>query len=208
MTQVPQTQAEDLQKPEQATASAFASAPSRDFDGGLLGRISFEMTAGEALAYLRLKRELSGREKLGLGVWLMASGAATGFLPDWLMGPPDGMQSIAVFLLFLTASFGLLLLARRVWQRLRAARLVPIPYPAVFEEWIDCIAGTRIGYTDEDYLSPELIGQVIDTKTHIFALSFGSAIVIPKRAFATPEAADRMVAHLQELAAGPYYFDA
>ena len=70
---------------------------------------------------------------------------------------------------------------------------------------MDCVAGTDILTLDCAYLSPELIGQVVQTPTHLFVLNFGTAIVVPARVFSDASA---MAQHLRELAAGPYYFDA
>lgn len=201
------TSAETAQKPGQETAPAFVCAPSRDFDGGLLERHVFTLTRADALAYLRLRREWSGRAKWALGVWFIAGGAVFGLLPDPVAGPQGSWQNWAVFLVVLAVQFALLLIAMQIWQHWRAARMVPVPRPGEYEEWIDCIAGSEIDSEETAYLSPELIGQVLDSPTHIFVLSHNSPIVIPKRAFASPDAAQRVVERLHELAAGPFYFE-
>ena len=85
--------------------------------------------------------------------------------------------------------------------------MIPVPVQAEFEEWIDCVAGTDILTLDCDYLSPELIGQLLETPTHLFVLNFNTAIVVPLRVFGDAGAARAMVTHLRALAAGPYYFD-
>ncbi|MGV8951649.1 MAG: hypothetical protein ACOH2M_11145 [Cypionkella sp.] len=195
-------------RPEWDTASAAEFPPRRDFDGGLLNRIGFQMTRADALAYLRLKRELTGREKLGLWAWIMGSGALSGFVLTDFAGPPDEPKFIAIFLVYLALMLGLLLGLRDLWRRLRARAMVPHAHPAVFEEWIDCVAGTIMGKNEEDYLSPELIGQVVETPSHIFVLSFGSVLVLPTRALPDAQAKAALADHLRSLARGPYYFDA
>ncbi len=85
--------------------------------------------------------------------------------------------------------------------------MVPTPRFAVFEEWIDCVAATEIDSTDEAYLSPELIGEVVQTRSHIFIRSHSATLVIPARAFADAVEVTAVVRHLRELGRGPYYFD-
>lgn len=194
-------------RPRRATASAFASVPSRDFDGGLLERHVFTLTQADALAYLRLKREWPGWAKWGAGLWFMAGGAVWGLLPEAWHGPEESWWAIASFGAVIAVQFGLLLTGRAVWRQLRARRMVPVPRQAEYEVWIDCIAGSEIDQPDCAYLSPELIGQIIDAPDHIFVLSHATRIVIPKRAFDSADKAQQVVAHLRELAAGPYYFD-
>ena len=195
------------QKPGPETAPAFASAPSRNFDGGLLERYEFTLTRADALAYLRLRQEWSGRAKWALGGWFMAGGMVFGLLPDAIAGPQGSWQNWGVFGAVMAVQFALLLIAMQLWQHWRAARMVPVPRPGEYEEWIDCVAGTEIDSTDCAYLSPELIGQVLDTATHIFILNSNTRIVIPKRAFASAAQAQAVVARLHELAAGPFYFE-
>ena len=216
MTEVPQTSAVLDEKPGRETASAFAmdsgaeiseSRPSRDFDGGLLQRWVYTLSMADALAYLRLKRTWSGRAKWALGAWFIAGGAAFGLLPEHLKGAEGSWRSWTVFLGVMAAQWLLVLLAINLWQRWRAHKLLPTPRQAEFEEWIDCVAGTDLFTLDCAYLSPELIGQVLETPTHLFVLNFDTAIVVPVRAFSDPAEAAAMAQHLRELAAGPYYFE-
>lgn len=190
-----------------AQLRAEGGGPSRDFDGGLLSRLTYALTARDALAYLRLKRELPAWAKWALGVWALLGGMAFGLLPEAVTGPPDSWRSIAVFLSVMALQAGLALLGRALWRLYRAQHLIPHPIAAEFEEWIDCIAGTNLWTRACDYLSPELIGQVLASKTHLFILNYDTAIIIPKHAFASAEAAEAMHQHLIALAKGPYYFD-
>ncbi|GLS85345.1 hypothetical protein GCM10010873_03180 [Cypionkella aquatica] len=208
MTEIPQISDTVFEKPRRETASAFTVTPSRDFDGGLLRRWTYRLDRSDALAYLQLKREWSGRAKWALGAWFMAGDIVFGLLPGWIKGPDDGWQSWAVFLGAMALQWALVLLGINIWQRFRAARMLPAPIHAEFEEWVDCVAGTDILTYDCAYLSPELIGQVLETPTHIFVLNYDTAIVVPLRAFADREEAAQIARHLRALAAGPYYFDA
>jgi hypothetical protein len=191
-----------------AQTRAEGGGASRDFDGGLLSRLSYRLTARDALAYLRLKRELAGWQKWALGLWFLFGGAVFGLLPEGLSGATDSWRYIAVFLAVLAVQAALWLAARELWRRYRARRIIPRPIAAEFEEWIDCVAGTDLFSHDCDYLSPELIGQIVSTKTHIFMLNFTTTIAVPKAAFPTAQEAEAMAAHLVELARGPYYFEA
>lgn len=212
MAEVPQTSADvkasNNREPGQETAPAFASSPARDFNGGLLERWQFMLTHADALAYLHLKREMSGATKWALGAWFILGGAVFGLLPDWLVGPDGSWRNVLVFFALIGLQFAVLLLGRVTWRQIKARRMVPAPLRGEFEEWIDCIAGTDILTQDCAYLSPELIGQVIETATHIFVLNHNTAIVVPKSAFGSPAEATAIAAHIRELAAGPYYFEA
>ena len=206
MTEARETTGEFDEKPGRATASAFAMRPSRDFDGGLLERWTYTLSAADALAYLRLKREWSGRAKWALGAWFIAGGAVFGLLPEGIKGVEASWRSWTVFLALMALQWALVLLGITLWQHWRARRMVPAPVQAEFEEWIDCVAGTDLFTLDCVYLSPELIGQVLETPTHLFVLNFDTAIVVPVRAFSDGAEAARMAQHLRDLAAGPYYF--
>ena len=193
--------------PGRDSASAFAFAPSRDFDGGLLQRYTFTLTHADALAFLRLQREWPDRAKWALGLWFLFGGVVWGLQPERLTGPEQSWRSLAIFLTVIALQFALLWLGRGLWRQWRARQMVPAPRQAEFEEWIDCVAGSEIDSEDCAYLSPELIGQVLETPTHIFVLNTNTRIVVPKRAFGTADQAAKITAHLRELAAGPYYFD-
>ncbi|MEO6298287.1 MAG: hypothetical protein ABIV25_08260 [Paracoccaceae bacterium] len=178
--------------------------PSRDFDGGLLSRLSFTLTKADALAYLYLPRPRSRAAKIARTCWFLSGGALTGMLPENLTGPPQSVRFIAVLIAVLAVQFTLMLTARALKRQWQAQRMIPHPRPAVFEEWTDCVAGTALDGPDENYLSPELIGEIVDTPTHIFILSGQTTITLPKRVVENSAA---MVVHLRELAKGPYYFD-
>lgn len=184
-------------RPGQETASAFAYPVKRGFDGGLLRRWTFVLTRADALAVLRLRRKWTARTKIGLALLCFAGGAVSALLP-W--------QGWVPFLITELALFGLLFLARDLWQRIAAYRLVPVPRPGMLEEWIDCIAGSEITSADEAYLSPELIGQVLLTRTHLFICSQYTTIVVPRAALA--DEAEDLATHITALSRGPYYFDA
>lgn len=183
--------------PDRTTDPALSFPPRRNFDGGLLQRFPYTLTQADALALLRLRRPWSRRARVGFGLACVTGGMLVALLPTRLVRPEAVLLVGAVLI---AGAFA----ARGLWRRRQAAHLVPIPRPAVFEEWIDCIAATQIDGTDEDYLSPELIGAVLLTPTHVFVHSHSTTLVIPTRAL--PDA-PAMAAHLRELARGPYYFE-
>jgi len=193
--------------PGRETDPAFALPPSRDFDGGLRRRWSYELTAKDALAYLRLRRPLPGWQKRVFGAVFLGWGAAVALLPQAVAGPWGSPRFVLILAGGATLGAVVVLALRGALRRRKAAQMVPVPRPAVFEEWVDCVAATEIGGTDEDYLSPELIGEVVQTATHIFVRSHGTTLVVPTRAFANAAEAAEIVAHLRALAKGPYYFD-
>jgi hypothetical protein len=172
--------------------------PSRDFDGGLLQRWSYTLTQADALALLRLRRPWPRWQKVSFGLATFTGGALSALYPQVFVG----FGSYVIGEVLIIAG---LFLGRDLLRKGAARSMVPQPRPAVFEEWIDCIAATRIDGTDEEYLSPELIGEVVQTRTHIFVRSHSTTLVIPTRALDDPAA---LVAYLRQLARGPYYFDA
>ena len=189
---------QELAGPGRETAPAFAYPVTRDFDGGLLRRWTYVLTYRDALAVLRLRQPWSARARIGLGLTCFAGGVIAGLLPwdaGWL--PFLAIESVLL---------GLLYLGRDLSQRIRAYRLVPNPRPGVLEEWVDCIAGSEVTGTDEAYLSPELIGAVVLTRTHLFIRSHATCIVVPRAALGD-EAAD-LASYITRLSRGPYYFDA
>ena len=185
--------------PERETFPAFCYPVTRDFDGGLLRRWTFVLTRADALAVLRLPGKLSARVRIGVGLACFASGALSTLLPWGGIGPILATESVLL---------GGLYAGRDMWRRLQAARLVPLPRPGMFEEWVDCIAGSEIDSPDEAYLSPELIGQVLLTRTHLFIRNSTTTIVVPRHAFANADEAKEIATYITRLSRGPYYFDA
>ena len=183
--------------PGRETTPAFDYPVKRDFDGGLLRRWTYVLTWRDALAVLRLRREWAVRAKVGLGLLCFAGGAVSALLP-W--------QGWLPFLVTESVLFGLLFLSRDLWLRITAWRLVPLPRPGVLEEWIDCIAGSTVSGPDEEYLSPELIGQVLLTRSHLFIRNFQNTIVVPRHVLG--DEAEALAAYITALSKGPYYFDA
>jgi len=58
---------------------------------------------------------------------------------------------------------------------------------------------------EDAYFSPELIGDVTLTETHLFVRNFETTLVIPRHALG--DDAEEVAAHISALARGPYYFD-
>ncbi|MBC7737908.1 MAG: hypothetical protein H7245_12000 [Candidatus Saccharibacteria bacterium] len=102
--------------------------------------------------------------------------------------------------------FGILFLGRDILLRISARRLIPTPRLGLLEEWTDCFAGSEITGSDEAYLSPELIGEVLLTRSHLFIRSHETTIVVPRHALG--DEAEDLAAYITALSRGPYYFDA
>lgn len=192
---------DDTFGPGRATSPAFAYPVTRDFDGGLLRRWCFVLTSDDALAYLRLRREWTGRAKVVFGAVCLGGGVIWALMPFADAGLPG-------FLATESGVIAALFLGRDLWRRGQARRMVPVPRPAVLEEWIDCIAGTPIDSADDAYLSPELIGQVLLTRTHLFIRTHDTTLGIPRSTFASAAEAEAVAAEITALSRGPYYFDA
>lgn len=192
--------------PGQGSAPAFF-LPSRDFPGGLLVRYQFVLTQVDADACLRFRFR---REhpvwhaillvSVGIGLFaltLMVFDRSFYRLP----------QHAAVWVLVAFAQYIPLRIFTFFRLRRQVRRLLPQPRHAMFEEWTDCVAGNGIDDGQNIYLSPELIGEIVETRFHIFILSGGTTIILPRRVFTDNGEAGAMVAHLRQLAKGPYYFD-
>ena len=189
----------DFDGPGRATSPAFAYPVARDFDGGLLRRWCFVLTSDDALAYLRLRRDWTGRARLALGLTCFAGGVIWGLSPWADAGAAGFLLTESVLIAMILAGLGLA-------RRQRARRMVRQPRPGVLEEWTDCIAGTELDSPDEAYLSPELIGEVLLTRTHLFIRSYNTTLVVPRHALG--DEAEAVAAHIRALSRGPYYFDA
>ncbi len=141
----------------------------------------YRLTTIDALAFERLPGEWTGRQKLAFILSLMFVGALAGFLEEssgiWWWAAVGG-------LLLLWAAAGL---AFRNWHTLRRARaLAAREGETQVEEWSDHLlilsqqGSRRLGYED--------IGKVIATDAHVFILHRGGVVIVPLRAFDTPEA--------------------
>ena len=141
----------------------------------------FRLTTADALAYERLPGEWTGWQKAALIVPLMAIGAVAGFLEDW-----SGIWWwVAVGgLLLLWGVIGLFAFNWRIHRRAkaRAARegLTEV------KEWGDHLAiRSQAGTMDLTYAA---IGKVIVGDGHTFILYRGGALILPQRAFDSPQA--------------------
>ncbi len=193
--------------PGQVTDPAFALPPSRDFDGGLLRRWSYSLTSADALAFLRLPRPQPRWQRLTLGAFALAWGATVGLLPTVLVGPWGSTRFVVLLLVGPVGAVFALVAGRAIWRRSQSRRMIPSPRPGQMEEWIDCIAVTRIDANEEDYLSPELIAGVQLTRRHLIVHGPNDPQLVPLSAFANQAEAVEVADHFRELAKGPYYFD-
>ena len=194
--------------PGQVTDPAFALPQPRDFDGGLLQRWRYMLTSADALALLRLRKPWPRGLRWTFGGLALAWGALVALLPAGMVGE-WGSTRFVLILATMPMLVALAALALRdLWRRRQARRWLPTPRAGVLEEWIDCIAVTRIDAVEEDYLSPELICAVGLTRTHLFIFGPNDPLVVPLTAFANREEAVEVANHLTALAKGPYYFDA
>jgi hypothetical protein len=202
------TPGDGIKGPGQETASAFAlPPPSRDFDGGLLRRWSYDLTAEDALALLRRPAPLPRWQRTGFGGASLCWGALIALSPPGLVGVWGSARFVVVLAVVPAVAAILFFVLRDIARRRQAQRWIPQPRQATLEEWIDCIAITRIDGTDEDYLSPELIAGVALTRHHLWVHGPNGPLIVPVRAFASPAEASEVAGHILKLSKGPYYFD-
>ncbi len=181
--------------------------PRRDFDGGLLRRWTYLLTADDALAYLRLTRPLPRWQRLLLGGAAVAWGALIALLPPDLVGTWGSPRFTMTLAGGAVLGAVVVLAARGVLRRRQARLWLPTPRPGTLEEWMDCIAITRLDTGDEDYLSPELIAGVAMTRHHLLVYGPGDPLLVPLTAFANRTEAAEVATHIANLSKGPYYFD-
>lgn len=141
----------------------------------------YRLTTIDALAFERLPGEWTGRQKLAFMLSLMVVGALAGFLED--LGGIWWWAAVAGLLL-LWAAAGY---AFRHWYTLRRARArAAREGDTQVEEWSDHLL--VLSQQDSRRLGNEDIGRVIATDAHVFVLYRGGAVIVPLRAFETPEA--------------------
>lgn len=141
----------------------------------------YRLTAVDALAFQRLPGEWTGPQKLAFILPLMGIGAVAGFLEDWR--GVTWWAAVGGLLLFWAGSS----LAIRNWRDLRRARARSGREGETQVEdrgdhlLVSSEQGVRrLGYED--------IGKVIVTDSHVFILYNGGVVIMPLRAFDTPEA--------------------
>ncbi|MEO8241870.1 MAG: hypothetical protein ABI832_06120 [bacterium] len=181
--------------------------PSREFDGGLLQRWTYLLTAEDALTYLRLPRPMPRLQRLGLGSAALLWGSLVAALPSGVTGDWGSPRFITILAGgAILGALGFLVL-RDLSRRRQARRWMPTPRPGTLEEWTDCIAITRLDANEEDYLSPELIAGVSLTRRHLLVHGPGDPLIVPLSAFASPAEAMEIATYISNLSKGPYYFD-
>lgn len=141
----------------------------------------FRLTTADALAYERLPGEWTGLQKAAFILPLMAIGALAGLLEDW-----SGIWWWAAVggLLLLWAVIGLFVFNWRIHRRART-RAASEGQTEV-EEWGDHLAVRS--QAGERHLADETIGNVIVGEHHVFVLYHGGALILPQRAFESPQA--------------------
>lgn len=141
----------------------------------------YRLTTADALAYERLPGEWTVWQKAAFILTLMAIGALAGLLEDWSgiwwWGAVGG-------LLLLWAVVGLFIFNWRLHRRAkaRAAR----EGQTEVEEWGDHL--TIRSQSGDTHLTNETIGKVIVGDHHVFVLYKGGAVILPQRAFESPQA--------------------
>jgi len=141
----------------------------------------FRLTTADALAYERLPGEWTGWQKAIFILPLMAIGALAGFLEDWSVL----RWWVAVGgLLLLWAAIGLFIFNWRIHRRAKARAVREVQTEV--EEWRDHLAiRSQAGTMNLTY---EAIGKVIVGEHHVFVLYRGGVLILPQRAFESPQA--------------------
>jgi hypothetical protein len=141
----------------------------------------YRLTTVDALAYERLPGEWTGWQKAAFMLPLVAIGAFAGFIEDW-----TGLWwwTAVGGLLVLWATVGLFIFNWRIHRRAKARAAAE--GQTEVEEWGDhLVVRSQAGTMNLAY---ETIGRVIVDKGYVFILYRGGAVILPQRAFESPEA--------------------
>jgi hypothetical protein len=141
----------------------------------------FRLTTADALTYERLPGEWTGWQKAAFILPLLAIGALAGFLEDWVgiwwWGAVGG-------LLLVWAVVGLFIFNWRIHRRAKVRAAAE--GQTEVEEWGDHL--TIRSQAGETHIANEVIGKVIVSDHHVFVLYPGGALILPQRAFESPQA--------------------
>ncbi len=135
-------------------------------------------------------------------LWFALAGVAVSLAPESWVGVPGEARHWLAFGVGFAVQFGLMTLflsAKCTWE---AARLIPNPREAWFEDRGDHLAGTAVDGS-EVRLVAEKILQIVETPGHLFLTSPGPVLILPSRVFRSAEEkhalAARWLAKIAEL---------
>ncbi len=154
------------------TASAFGVGP----------QYEFTLTRADALAWVGLKRAATGWARWAYILWFASAGVALSVLPEAWVGAQGDQKHWIAFALAFGVQFVLLmgfLAVKRQWE---ARRLIPVPIPGWFQDRGDHLSGTAPDGSTLN-LPPEMIGQIVETPTHLFFTTRGAVLILPDLVF-------------------------
>ena len=128
---------------------------------------------------------MTGWRKWAYILWFASAGVLLAVLPvSWVGAQGDQKHWIAFALTFGVQLVLLLgfLAVKRQWD---ARRLVPANRPAWVQDRGDHLSGVGPDGTRLD-LPPEMIGQIIETPSHLFFTTRGSVLIVPAAVFRRP----------------------
>jgi hypothetical protein len=161
----------------------------------------FVLTGADALAYEQASARLTPIGLLALLLWLGAWAVGALLLPsDWI-GPRLAWASSLIVSIGVAIGYVLALLLTSVRQALAARRRVPRALEVTLTEFPD-----RLELTGAD-LPPAVPFRAIResrlTPTHLLLNTDDNVIIVPRRAFADPDALDQLAAHIASRPAVP-----
>jgi hypothetical protein len=156
--------------------------------------IAYTLTAADALAYEQAAARLTPLGVLALVLWLGLWGAAAFFVPrDWA-GPRLGWSFPVLVAVLGSIAYVLQLLAIALRQWLAARRRIPRPVEMLVTpgtEGIDIVEAGVPRRLDLRDIRESILGR-----THLFLVSDGRVLILPRLAFEDEFAIDELAAHI------------
>ncbi len=156
--------------------------------------IAYTLTAADALAYEQAAARLTPLGVLALLLWLGLWGAAAFFVPrDWA-GPRLGWSFPVLVAVLGSIAYVLQLLAVALRQALAARRRIPRPLEMLVTPGAEHIDIVEAGVSRR--LDLRDIRESLLSRTHLFLVSDGRVLILPRLAFEDDYAIDDLAARL------------
>lgn len=140
----------------------------------------------DALAWETVPREMRGRRKAVMLLWLAGAGVVLALLPDEFVGAEGSLRYYAVLIGLLAVQYGIAMLFLTAHRHLRARRWFPVPVQVDLQFWGDHLVETRSDRPSPQVIVPEYCGNFITTPTHMFVPYLrDQVLIVPLAAFAS-----------------------
>ena len=140
----------------------------------------------DALAWETVPREMRGRRKAVMLLWLAGAGVVLALLPEGVVGGEGSVRYYAMLVGLLAVQYGIAMLFLTAHRHLRARRWFPVPVQVDLQFWGDHLEETRSDRPSPQVIVPEYCGNFITTPTHMFVPYLrDQVLIVPLAAFAS-----------------------